>query len=183
MNAIVLVLMALVFGLGLAKKAEERNEKIVPFWEQMSLGGTKAIQWLKVEGSDGNFSPTHLEVETLLKGTLKYFFQHFEFEHTMKHMKNLTLETEILLLKCANLDRWLFIPKKGQKSAYNCMIKVLGIEWANENISRSDESKIYLDANGETDVMEVDFLEAANVVFTKVKEGTYYQFALMDLSD
>ena len=128
MQAILFGIMGLVLMLGLAK-ADKVNEKIIPFWEQISLSGNRAIEWLKVDGENGQFIPTCLNIKTLLKGDVKYFFKHFDFEHTMQHMKDLSLESEIMLLQCTNFDRWVLVV---QKSAQKSLIKVLGIEWANE---------------------------------------------------
>lgn len=177
MNIIMFGIMGLVLMLGLAKKADESNEKIIPFWEQISLSGNRAIEWLKVDGENGQFIPTCLNIKTLLKGDVKYFFKHFDFEHTMNHMKDLTLESEIMLLQCTNFDRWVLVV---QKSAQKALIKVLGIEWANENILSSEVSKVYVDENGNSEVMEVVFIHETNVCFTKAKEGKYYQYVLVE---
>lgn len=179
MQAILFGIMGLVLMLGLAK-ADKVNEKIIPFWEQISLSGNRAIEWLKVDGENGQFIPTCLNIKTLLKGDVKYFFKHFDFEHTMQHMKDLSLESEIMLLQCTNFDRWVLVV---QKSAQKSLIKVLGIEWANENILSSEVSKLYVDEDGNSEVMEVQFIEPTNVCFTKAKEGKYYQYVLVENTD
>ena len=168
------LVMGLVLTLNLAKKkAEIENEKSVPFWEQMSLTGSRALEWLSTKNG-----PMNLQIEALHFGELKYFYKDFDFTNALQFKEKLSLESNIMMVKCSNVDRMVMIDQKG---AIKMLMKVLFVEDANKNIGTSIESEIYIDADGETGVHSVEFVNPVSVTFALIKDGKFSHYTIQEL--
>jgi len=167
-------IMALIGVLALAKKAEEQTKEIVPFWEQMSLSGSRALEWLSTKNG-----PMNLKIESLHFGELKYFFNDFDFSNALEFKDKLTLESKIMLCKCSNFDRMVLIDQKG---ALKQMGKLLQIEALNDNVKSYKASELYIDADGETNVVDVDFSKEVDVTFLLEKDGKFSHYIIKEIS-
>ena len=172
--AIIALFMGLAFMLNLAKvKAEEDEIKETPFWEQMSLSGSRALEWLSTKNG-----PMKLEIIELHFGELKYFFKDFDFANALEFKEKLSLDSNIMMVKCKNLDRMVMIDQKG---AIKQMMKVLFVEDNNKNIAVSKVSEIYIDADGNSGVHTVEFGNVVDVTFALVKDGKFSHYTIQEL--
>jgi len=164
-----IMIMTLVFLLGLAKKNASNND--APFWEQMSLSGNRSLEWV---GKDMG----KLKVEKLYFGKIAYFHSEFDFENVFKHIKNLSLESTVVLLKCSNFDRMILCFQSG---AIKHVMKVLLVQSAENNIKTHGLCELYLDEHGKTEVQVAEFDKPISIEFVLVDDGknrTHYEIKI-----
>jgi hypothetical protein len=171
MYGMIAILGAVLALVNLTKKVPEKTD--LPFWEQLSLSGSRAIEWLSTKNG-----PMKLEIEELHFGELKYFFKDFDFANALQFKEKLELESTIMMLKCKNLDRMVMIDQKG---AIKMLMKVLFVEDNNKNIGASFDSKIFIDADGNTGVHTVEFIKIVEVTFALRKDGKFSHYIIEEL--
>ena len=159
---IIMIGMTLVCLLGMVAKKASNNDK--PFWEQYTLYGEKAIEWLRKDLGE-------IIIQKIWVGKLAYFVNHYDCENLMKHEKGpqKTLEDEVVMIRASNIDKVVCVHQKG--AVKMVMAKIVKVEAEKGNIATHGLCEIHLDAHGKTTVRTAEFENEVGVIFNLKKLG------------